>query len=71
MRNIINISMPDEMAKIIKKEVKKGQYASTSEFFRSLVRSWQEEKILTDLKESQLEVKKGKGRVLRSLKDLR
>ena len=38
MRNIINISMPDEMAKVIKKEVKKGQYVSTSEFFRSLAR---------------------------------
>lgn len=71
MRSIINISLPSEMAKVIKKEVKRGQYASTSEFFRSLVRSWQEEKLLTDLKESQLEITKGNGKVLRSLKDLR
>jgi len=71
MRNIINISMPSDMAKVIKKEVKRGQYASTSEFFRSLVRSWQEEKLLTELRESQSEVTKGKGKVLHSLKDLR
>lgn len=71
MRNIINISMPGDMAKVIKKEVKRGQYASTSEFFRSLVRSWQEEKLLTELRESQSEVVKGKGKVLHSLKDLR
>ncbi len=71
MRNIINISMPNEMVKVIKKEVKRGQYASTSEFFRGLVRSWQEEKLLIDLKESQSEIRKGKGKVLRSLKDLR
>ncbi|HEC32920.1 MAG TPA: type II toxin-antitoxin system ParD family antitoxin, partial [Candidatus Kaiserbacteria bacterium] len=69
MRNIINISMPNEMVKVIKKEVKRGQYASTSEFFRGLVRSWQEEKLLIDLKESQSEIRKGKGKVLHSLKD--
>ncbi len=63
--------MPGEMVKVIRKEVKRGQYASTSEFFRSLVRSWQEEKLLLDLKESQSEITKGKGKLLHSLKDLR
>jgi Arc/MetJ-type ribon-helix-helix transcriptional regulator len=71
MREIINISLPDTMVKVVKKEVKAGSYASTSEFFRMLLRDWQERKLLNELKESEAEFKAGKGVVLRSLKDLR
>ncbi len=72
MRNIINISLPAEMVKIVKREVKKGRYASVSEFFRALLREHEEEnKILAELEESQAEIAAGKGKVLRSLKDLR
>ncbi|HDH31399.1 MAG TPA: ribbon-helix-helix protein, CopG family, partial [Candidatus Wolfebacteria bacterium] len=45
MRNIINISLPDTMAKTVKKEVKKGEFASTSEFFRHLIRLWNTRKL--------------------------
>jgi len=39
MRNIINISLPEAMAKAVEREVKKGKFASTSEYFRHLIRS--------------------------------
>jgi len=71
MREVINISLPTTMVKTVKKEVKAGEYASTSEFFRALLRDWQERKLLNELKESEAEFKAGKGMILRSLKDLR
>ncbi|MFA5420422.1 MAG: ribbon-helix-helix domain-containing protein [Patescibacteria group bacterium] len=71
MREVINISLPATMAKTVKMAVKRGEYASTSEFFRSLLRRWQEEFLLEELEESRLEIKNGKGKKLRSLKDLR
>jgi len=71
MRNIINISMPAETVKFIKQEVKKGKYASVSEFFRALLREYEEEnKVLAELEEIDREFKADKGKVLRSLKDL-
>lgn len=39
----INISLPASMADFIQKEVKKGEYVSMSDFFRSLVRGYQSE----------------------------
>lgn len=72
MRNIINISLPAAMAKLVRREVKKGKYASISEFFRYLLREYEKEgKLLAELEESQKEFNAGKGKVLRSLKDLR
>jgi Arc/MetJ-type ribon-helix-helix transcriptional regulator len=71
MREIINISLPPAMAKTIKKAVKAEGYASTSEFFRVLLRHWQEEKLLSKLNESKMEIAKGKGKTLKSLKDLK
>jgi len=72
MRNIINISLPAEMVKIVKREVKKGKYASVSEFFRALLREHEEEnKILAELEEIDKEFNAGKGKILHSLKDLR
>jgi len=71
MRSVINISLPQSMAKEVEKEVKVGKFASKSEFFRNLFRLWEEEKLLKDLVASQREIVAGKGKVLRSLKDLR
>lgn len=71
MRKIINISLPSQMATKVKKEVKSGKYATTSEFFRELIRNWEEQKLLKELRESKKEMEAGKGKVLRSLKDLR
>jgi len=71
MRNIINISLPKELSKEVEKAMKSGRYASKSEFFRDLIRLWQEEQLLQELRKSQKEIAAGKGKILRSLKDLR
>lgn len=71
MREVINISLPSIMVKTVKKAVKTGAYSSTSEFFRDLLRDWQKGKLFDELNESKMEIAAGKGKVLRSLKDLR
>lgn len=70
MREVINISLPSSMAKTVKSAVKAGNYISTSEFFRDLLRNWQEDKLLNELNKSRLEIAQGKGKILKSLKDL-
>lgn len=71
MRTIVNISLPVQLYTVVEKEVKTGQYASKSEFFRSLLRSWMEARIVKELEESRKELKAGKGKLLTSLSDLR
>ena len=71
MRTIINISLSEDLNKVVEKEVKKGKFSTKSEFFRNLIRLWEEGKLLADLKESEKEFKAGKGKKLRSLADLR
>ena len=71
MREVINISLPTSMAQTVKNAVKKGSYASTSEFFRYLLRNWQEDQLLKELNESRMEIASGNGKILNSLKDLR
>lgn len=71
MRQIINLSLPSPMVKVVKTAVKTGCYSSTSEFFRELLRDWQESQLLKELNESRLEIAAGKGRVLKSLKNLK
>jgi putative addiction module CopG family antidote len=68
MRNIINISLPEEMSKWVEKKVKGGKFSSTSEYFRHLLRT---QELVEELEKSRREFKAGKGRILRSLKDLR
>jgi putative addiction module CopG family antidote len=71
MRTIVNISLPTQLNTIVEKEVKTGQYASKSEFFRSLLRSFLEARIAKELEESRNELKAGRGKLLTSLSDLR
>lgn len=71
MRTIINLSLPKDLAFSVEEMVKKGKYATKSEFFRDLLRMWMEGKILRELAESRKELSLGKGKFLRSLKDLR
>lgn len=71
MREVMNISLPSSMAKTVKTAVKAGSYASTSEFFRVLLRDWQEGKLLSELQGSRAEFAAGKGKTLKSLKHLR
>lgn len=71
MRAIINISLPEPMALTVEKAVATGNYATKSEFFRTLIRNWSEQQMANELSQSRLEMKLGKGKLLKSLKDLR
>jgi len=71
MRQVINISLPKEMKNSVEKIMGEGRYASKSEFFRDLLRMWMEGKMLNELIESRKELASGKGKILKSLKDLR
>jgi len=70
MRTTLNISMPVAMKKNIDRVVKKGNYASVSEFFRDAVRAWESEHLIRELKESQAAARRGEFKILRSLKEL-
>lgn len=67
----MNISLPPQMAAMVREEVSEGEYASVSEFFRDLVREWTRSRAIADVLKSEEEYKQGKGKVLRSLADLR
>ena len=67
MRNIINISLPEEMAKMVERKVKRGKFASTSEYFRHLIRS---RELAEEFYKMRKEFPKGWTK-LRSLRDLR
>ncbi len=71
MRTIINISLPPELNEVVKKAVKRGKFATKSEFFRALVRLWEVGKLAEELEESRRELARGKGKLLRSLTKLR
>lgn len=71
MRAIMNISLPEPMAELINQAVATGHYSTKSEFFRSLVRDWSEQKLAKELLVSRKELASGKGKLLKSLKDLR
>ena len=72
MRSIINVSMSKELASALEKAIKKGKYSSKSEFLRELIRERiEEEDLLKSVEISQREIAQGKGKILRSLKDLR
>lgn len=67
----MNISLPPQMATLIREEVNTGKYGSVSEFFRKLVREWQEDLLVKKIKKSEAELRAGKGIHLQSLRDLR
>ena len=71
MRNIINISLPKELARIAEAEVKSGKFATKSEFFRMLLRLWDERVLTEGVLKSEKEFAAGKGKRLVSLKDSR
>ena len=71
MREVINISLPKELNKTVEDIIKKAKYATKSEFFRDLLRMKIEGRIVRELSESRKELSAGKGKLLRSLKDLR
>ncbi|MCX6718996.1 MAG: ribbon-helix-helix domain-containing protein [Candidatus Taylorbacteria bacterium] len=71
MRSIINISLPSALANEVKKDVKSGNFASTSEFFRHLWRLWKNEQLAAEIRASERDFAKGKFKALNSFKDLR
>ncbi|HUV81224.1 MAG TPA: ribbon-helix-helix domain-containing protein [Patescibacteria group bacterium] len=71
MREVINISLPKELNKTVEEIIKKEKYATKSEFFRDLLRMRIEGKIIRELVESRKELVAGKGKILKSLKNLR
>lgn len=62
--------MPATLKKSVDQAVKEGNYASVSEFFRDAVRAWKEEQLYQSVLQSEKEFAQGKGKRLRSLKDL-
>ncbi|MCL6096765.1 MAG: type II toxin-antitoxin system ParD family antitoxin [Patescibacteria group bacterium] len=70
MRAIVNISLPVQLNSVVEEELATGQYASKSEFFRSLLRSWMEARLAKELEGSRAELKAGKGKLLKSLSNL-
>ena len=70
MRTTLNISMPASLKKEVDRVVKEESYASVSEFFRDAVRAWRDEQLYKSVLRSEKEFAQGKGKRLRSLKDL-
>lgn len=71
MRQIISISLPKPMVDLVDKEVKEKSYTSKSEFFRSLIRQWSDQKVVNEVLESKKQMEKGEKYLLKSFKDLR
>ena len=71
MRNIINISLPQAMAEEVRREVKAGGFATTSEFFRNLLRGYKKARLAEELREEREAFARGEGKTLKSLRDLR
>ena len=71
MREVINISLPKELNKTVEEIIKKEKYATKSEFFRDLLRMRIEGRIVRELSESRKELSAGRGKLLKSLKNLR
>ncbi|MFA6158647.1 MAG: ribbon-helix-helix domain-containing protein [Candidatus Paceibacterota bacterium] len=73
MRKILNISLPEELAEEIRREVKDGGFASVSEFIRAALRVYREEIILRrEHRELRVhkEFQKKKAFQLKSMRDL-
>ncbi len=71
MRNVINISLPSTMVKVVQDSVKRESFSSKSEFFRMLLRLYMAGAFVKELEESRKELRSGKGKLLKSLKALR
>ncbi|OGZ19117.1 MAG: hypothetical protein A2Z68_00920 [Candidatus Nealsonbacteria bacterium RBG_13_38_11] len=71
MRDVINISLPKDLNRIVENMVREEKYSTKSEFFRDLLRMKIEGRIIHELAESRKELSMGRGRLLRSLRALR
>jgi len=70
MRNIITISVPPSVKRSVESIMKENKYASVSELFRDAVHSLEDATLIKSIMESEMEFAAGRGKSLRSLKDL-
>lgn len=70
MRTTTTISLPPDLLKVVRREVKAGHYASVSEFMRHLVRLYSMEKLAQQFGKMRKEFEAGKGIEIKSFKDL-
>jgi len=71
MRQIINISITQDLAKSVEQLMQSDGYATKSELFRDLLRMRLGKGIYQELQASRQELATGKGKLLHALKDLR
>lgn len=62
--------MPAKLFSKVEKAVDEHNYSSVSEFIRDAIRAWEEEQLYQSVLQSEKEFAQGKGKKLRSLKDL-
>ena len=62
--------MPVSLKRNVDLAVKEGHYSSISEFIRDAIRAWEDEQLYQSVLQSEKEFAQGKGKKLRSLKDL-
>ena len=62
--------MPPKLFQKVEAAVSEHNYSSVSEFFRDAIRAWDEEQLYQSVLQSEKEFAQGKGKKLRSLKDL-
>jgi Arc/MetJ-type ribon-helix-helix transcriptional regulator len=70
MRTTLNISMPPKLFSKIEAVVSEQNYSSISEFIRDAIRAWEDDQLYRSVLQSEKEFAQGKGKRLRSLKDL-
>jgi Arc/MetJ-type ribon-helix-helix transcriptional regulator len=70
MRSVLNISLPEETANEVRREVKRGNFASVSEYFRHVLRERQQYLLARELREELKEFDNGRAKELNSLQDL-
>ena len=62
--------MPPKLFSRIESVISEYNYSSVSEFIRDAIRAWEEEQLYQSVLQSEKEFAQGKGKKLRSLKDL-
>ncbi len=62
--------MPPKLFSQVESTVREHNYSSISEFIRDAIRAWNEEQLYQSVLRSEREFAQGKGKRLRSLKDL-
>ena len=59
------------IGKVMKKDIKAGGFSLTSEFVRHLIRLWNTKQLGEELRADRQSFENSKGKLLKSLKDLR